>query len=63
MGNIDTIGIEAFYYCDKLNRVVCHGKIKTIRIQAFYGFSKLQGFPTAENAVETIGIGALPNNN
>lgn len=60
-GNIDTIGIEAFYYCEKLKKVICHGKIKTIGAKAFYSDSSLQGFPTAENDVQSIGEDAFPD--
>lgn len=62
MGNINTIGIDAFYRCDELQKFVCHKKVKIICAQAFYSCSKLQGFPTAENAVETIGEDAIPDN-
>ncbi len=61
MGNINTIGIDAFYRCDELQKFVCHKKVKIICAQAFYSCSKLQGFPTAENAVETIGEDAIPD--
>lgn len=35
-GNVDEIGIDAFFRCYDLEKFVCHGRVKRVGAQAFY---------------------------
>lgn len=57
-GNVDTIGIDAFFMCYGLNKFICHGTVKHVEAQAFYYAANLGELSLGKN-IESIGTGAF----
>lgn len=57
-GNVDTIGIDAFFMCYGLKRFVCHGTVKHVSAQAFYYAANLEKLSLGKNIV-SIGTNAF----
>lgn len=57
-GNVDTIGIDAFFMCYDLKQFICHGTVKHIGPQAFYYCANLEKLSLG-NHIESIGVDAF----
>lgn len=57
-GDVDTIGIDAFFMCYGLKKFICHGTVKHVEAQAFYYAANLGELSLGKN-IESIGAGAF----
>ncbi|MDE6568657.1 MAG: leucine-rich repeat domain-containing protein [Lachnospiraceae bacterium] len=57
-GDVDTIGIDAFFMCYSLQKFICHGTVKHVGAQAFYYAANLGELSLGKN-IESIGTCAF----